>query len=67
MRCNSRAHACRDKAIDRQIVDGYTRIPKGGEDHVDEWGSVGTLMTALMADQLRQLNSDEREAGFGPW
>jgi hypothetical protein len=57
----------RASAIDRQIVDGYTRMPQGGEYDADEWGDLASLVTALTADQLRQLDAEEREAGLDPW
>lgn len=57
----------RAAAIDRQIIEGYTRMPQGGEYDADEWGDVEKLMTALTTDQMRQLNREEREAGFEPW
>jgi predicted transcriptional regulator len=57
----------RTAAIDRQIVDGYTRKPQGGEYDADEWGNVASLMAALTADQARSLEPEEREAGLPPW
>ncbi|HLR93709.1 MAG TPA: CopG family transcriptional regulator [Jiangellaceae bacterium] len=57
----------REAVIDRQIVEGYERVPQGGEYDTDEWGDAGNLMTALTAQQLRALNEEEREAGFEPW
>jgi predicted transcriptional regulator len=57
----------RAAAIDRQIVEGYTRMPQGGQDDADEWGDLATMMTALTMDQLRQLTADERDSGFQSW
>jgi metal-responsive CopG/Arc/MetJ family transcriptional regulator len=57
----------RSAAIDRQLVDGYTRMPQGGAYDADEWGDMATLMTALTADQARSLAAGEREAGLPPW
>lgn len=57
----------REAAIDRQIVEGYRRMPQSGEYDVDEWGDVGQFVSALMVEQFRRLNDEEREAGFGPW
>lgn len=59
--------ADRQTAIDRQVVEGYERVPQGGEYDADEWGNVGNLMTALTAQQLQALNQEERDAGFEPW
>ncbi len=58
-----------DKAatVDRQIIEGYRRQPQGGEFDADEWGDIERLMFALTADQMRQLNAEEREAGLEPW
>jgi predicted transcriptional regulator len=57
----------RSAAIDRQLVDGYTRMPQGGAHDADEWGDMATLMTALTADQARSLAAEEREAELPPW
>ena len=57
----------RSAAIDRQLVDGYTRMPQGGAYDADEWGDMATLMTALTADQARSLAAEEREAELPPW
>jgi predicted transcriptional regulator len=59
--------ADREAVIDRQIVEGYTRMPQGGEYDADEWGDLDTLMTALTMDQMRQLDREEREAGYERW
>jgi hypothetical protein len=59
--------ADRNALIDRRIVEGYTRMPQGSEHDADEWGDVARQMTVLMADQMRQLNDEERKAGFDPW
>lgn len=57
----------RQAAIDRQIVDGYTRAPQTGEYDADEWGDLGPLVTALTVAQQRRLSEEERAAGFEPW
>lgn len=57
----------REREIDRQIVEGYTRMPQGGEYDVDEWGDLAGMVTALTVDALRQLDAEERAAGFDPW
>ena len=57
----------RSAAIDRQLVDGYTRMPQGGAYDADEWGNMATLMAALTADQAKSLAAEEREAGLPPW
>jgi hypothetical protein len=57
----------RAAAIDHQIVEGYTRMPQGGEYDADEWGDLAALMAALTRDQQRQLTADERDTGFEPW
>ncbi|HEX2362983.1 MAG TPA: hypothetical protein VHI11_12995 [Jiangellaceae bacterium] len=41
-------------------------MPQGGEYDVDDWGNLATLMTALTADQMRQLSA-ERDSGYPPW
>ena len=57
----------RERALDEAIVEGYTRMPQGGEFDVDEWGDLGKLMTGLTEESLRQLADEEREAGHEPW
>lgn len=59
--------ADRSAAIDQRIVDGYTRMPQAGDYDADQWGSVDQLMAALTADQMRQLNAEEKGAGHEPW
>ncbi len=57
----------REREIDRQIVEGYTRMPQGGEFDVDEWGDLAGMVTALTADALHRVDEEERAAGFDPW
>lgn len=57
----------RETAVDRQIVDGYTRMPQGGEYDDDERGDLGGIVSGLTVEQFRRLNEEEREAGFEPW
>ncbi|MGH8898164.1 MAG: ribbon-helix-helix protein, CopG family [Egibacteraceae bacterium] len=56
-----------EREINRQIVEGYTRMPQGGEYDVDEWGDLGKAVTALTVETLRRLDEEEREAGIEPW
>ncbi|MGH8909606.1 MAG: CopG family ribbon-helix-helix protein [Egibacteraceae bacterium] len=57
----------REREIDRQIIEGYTRMPQGGEYDIDEWGDLGKTVTALTVDAFRRLDEEERAAGFDPW
>lgn len=59
--------ADREREVDRQIVEGYTRMPQGGEFDRDEWGELGELVTGLAAATFEQLADEEREAGLEPW
>jgi predicted transcriptional regulator len=59
--------ADRASSVDRLIVEGYRRMPQGGEFDADEWGNLGGMMATISAEQMRQLNEEEREAGFEPW
>ena len=59
--------ADREAELDRRIVEGYRRMPQGGEHDVDEWGDLGRMADALLVMQMRALNDEEREAGFEPW
>lgn len=59
--------ADRSAAVDRQLVEGYTRMPQSGSYDEDEWGNMATLMAALTADQARSLAAEEAEAGLQPW
>lgn len=55
----------RESTIDREIIDGYTRMPQGGEHDVDEWGDLGAWVTGLTIEQLRHLDRQDAEAD--PW
>jgi predicted transcriptional regulator len=57
----------RATAIDQLIIEGYRRMPQGGQFDADEWGNLGTMMATMSAEQMKQLNEEEREAGFEPW
>jgi hypothetical protein len=59
--------ADRATAVDQLIIEGYQRTPQGGEFDIDEWGSLGAMMATMSAEQMRQLNEEEREADFEPW
>lgn len=49
--------ADREAEIDRQIADGYRRVPQ--EDHPwSDWAAI---------DTARSLDEEEREAGHEPW
>ena len=63
------AYLADDQAVttDRLIVEGYTRMPQGGEFDADGWGELGRMATVLTADQMHRLNEEERAAGFEPW
>ncbi len=50
--------------IDRQIVEGYTRVPPATP---DEWGDLTRDSDAGLSDLFARLDAEERDAGFGPW
>jgi len=54
----------REAEIDRQIVEGYTRIPPGT---VDEWGDLEAQMDATALDVEASLSAEERATGHRPW
>jgi hypothetical protein len=54
-------------AVDQLIVEGYQRMPQDKESELDEWGNLTAMMAAVSAEQMRQLNDQEHEAGFEPW
>lgn len=54
----------REAAIDRAIVEGYTRIPPGTP---DEWGDLEAQNDANRSRVLQRLNQEEKEAGLPPW
>jgi hypothetical protein len=56
-----------DVAVDQLIVEGYQRMPQDEEFELDEWGNLTAMMAAVSAEQMRQLNDQEHEAGFEPW
>lgn len=57
----------REAEIDREIVDGYTRMPQEGRYDVDEWGDLAKMVTALSVESFRELDDEERAAGFDRW
>ena len=57
-------HDTRAAEIDRQIVEGYTRVPPTTP---DEWGVLGQASDAGVRDVFARLDAEEREAGFAPW
>jgi predicted transcriptional regulator len=59
--------ADREAELDRQIVEGYTRKPQGGEYDVDEWGDLGQFVVGLTVESLRALDEEERAEGLDPW
>ena len=50
--------------IDRQIVDGYRRIPPGA---LDDWGDLDAASEDAARDVLAKLDTEERAAGYGSW
>ncbi len=54
----------RETEIDRQIVEGYTRLPPATP---DEWGELTQESGAGIGDLLARLDAEERRAGFGEW
>lgn len=54
----------REREIDEAIVASYTRMP---EDPPDDWGDPSRQTDARMAEAMRELTTEERAAGFGPW
>jgi hypothetical protein len=54
----------RELEIDRQIVEGYTRLPPATP---DEWGELTQGAGAGIGDLLARLDAEERGAGFGEW
>lgn len=61
---DSHLKASREAEIDRQIIEGYKRIPAGTP---DEWGDLDEQTRAATVDMLRRLDAEERAAGFDPW
>lgn len=57
----------REQEIDRRIVEGYARMPQGGEFDRDEWGDLGAFTTGLAAAMFGEMEADERAAGHEPW
>ena len=50
--------------IDRQIVEGYGRIPPGTP---DEWGDLDAESERAARDVLAKLDAEERATGHPPW
>lgn len=59
--------ADREAEIDRQIIEGYTRMPQGGEYDIDEWGDLGAFNEFHSRESLKALAEEERAAGHEPW
>lgn len=54
----------REATISRRIVEGYERIPPATP---DAWGELATVTDRATADLLQRLDTEERDAGHGPW
>jgi Arc/MetJ-type ribon-helix-helix transcriptional regulator len=54
----------REAEIDRQIIEGYRRIPPGTP---DEWGDPDAFSDFHSRENLRALAEEERAAGGEPW
>ncbi len=59
--------ADREGQIEQRIIEGYTRMPQGGEYDVDEWGDLGAMVLALAESTFRRIEEEERAAGLDPW
>jgi predicted transcriptional regulator len=57
----------REAQLEQRIIEGYKRMPQGGEYDVDEWGNLGAMMSALTENTFRQMEEEERAAGLEPW
>ena len=57
----------REAEIDRQIVEGYARMPQGGEFDRDEWGDLGGMVTGMTAEMLRRTSEEEAAEGHESW
>src|SRR2546426_12052659 len=56
-----------EREIDARIIEGYQRMPQGGEFDVDDWGDLGRFVTGLTAEHLRRLDEDERAEELPGW
>lgn len=54
--------ASREAELDRQIVEGYTRIPPGRE---DEWGDLAAQQEASAVEAHASSAASERRRGRG--
>lgn len=54
----------RERRLDRQIVEGYRRVPSGPP---DEWGDPEAFTDRAALENLRALAEEERAAGHEPW
>lgn len=53
-----------DEEIGRQIAEGYKRFPPPT---IDEWGNLEEQMVAGTHRAMREMEAEERQAGFPPW
>jgi len=56
--------ADREAVIDRQITEGYERIPPATP---DEWGDLLAVADRSTVDLLQRLDAEERRQGQPPW
>jgi hypothetical protein len=56
--------ADQEAVIDRQITDGYERIPPATP---DEWGDLAAATDRSTVELLQRLDAEERRQGRQPW
>ncbi|MEX0789156.1 MAG: ribbon-helix-helix protein, CopG family [Actinomycetota bacterium] len=56
--------AGRTATLDRQMLDGYERVPQATP---DEWGDLGALADRTTRQALMRLAAEEERAGNAPW
>lgn len=54
----------RERAVTRQIVEAYERIPPATP---DEWGRLHELADHSTRETLQRLDAEERRRGEGEW
>jgi Arc/MetJ-type ribon-helix-helix transcriptional regulator len=56
--------AGRTATLDRQMREGYARVPQAT---LDEWGDLGALADRTTRQALARLAAEEEHAGNRPW
>jgi hypothetical protein len=60
-------HLLVDRLSDGEAEHARIVLQEDPGSNLEEWGDLEAQMDASMAGSLRELDREEREAGFPPW